>query len=489
MVGITTMILTNVGLSIFNNWANSRQTQELNDKRMEFERAANAGQRERMLTLLREGQELTLKLEDEKHQERLKELNSQFDNLIKELAYSATIDYWPLKTLPIVMKNQALGNLLANKEDKVALHCILTPSNCQYFNKNVLQYVESELEAYCNIHWNNISGSPILFYSGAWTTGDAPTGTQVDSLRTALGNLPTLLITPYFRPKDGKLVFQVYTWGVGSDNNHDRFIIPEIEPTEFQRNYVLNMNWQNDKEIIDNAMEDIVPYLQCLIGYLADTYFWSAFGMVPRLPRMLAEGVINTDGMKYLVEDAGEYYKNLLAQGQEKSKEQPFADYHMLSLVEGAGSMWDECYKQEQLDTIQNKHIPYSYREIVNTGTNKTYAIADFPKDLYIVKHYDILDFADDILQTFYDRMKNTPGNILIIKDSGKFFIHLWDKDRIVISNPSSDYMYTYDSLYKAKRIQEFFKGHDIISISVEGIPKQIDRIRRLYSSTSFIII
>ena len=105
------MILANVGLSIFNNWAGSRQNKQIAEKREEFERAAREGQRDRMLQLMREGQQLTLELEEQKHKERLSELNDQFDNLIKELAYSAAIEHWPLKTLPIVMKNQALGYL------------------------------------------------------------------------------------------------------------------------------------------------------------------------------------------------------------------------------------------------------------------------------------------------------------------------------------------------------------------------------------------
>ena len=68
------MILANVGLSIFNNWAGSRQNKQIADKREEFERAARDGQRDRMLRLMREGQELTLQMEEEKHQERLQEL-------------------------------------------------------------------------------------------------------------------------------------------------------------------------------------------------------------------------------------------------------------------------------------------------------------------------------------------------------------------------------------------------------------------------------
>lgn len=350
-IGTITMILANVGLSIFNNWAGSRQNKQIAEKREEFERAVREGQRERMLQLMREGQQLTLELEEQKHKERLSELNDQFDNLIKELAYSAAIEHWPLKTLPIVMKNQALGNLLANQEEKVALHCILTSSNCREFNDYVLPKVESTLEAYCNVHWSTLTGSPVLFYSGAWKSNDVPTGTQVDSMRAALSNLPTLLITPFFRPHDHKLVFQVHVWGVGY-NNSDQFTIPVIEPTEFQRNYTDELKWLAEDGLIEEAVEDLVPYLQCLIGYIADTYFWSAFGSVPQLPRMLTDGTINTDGMKYLVDDTCGYYSNLLTTSEKKSLEQPFAEDNLLNLYDGVSVLWDEDTKLRKIEEV-----------------------------------------------------------------------------------------------------------------------------------------
>lgn len=328
------MILANVGLSIFNNWAGSRQNKQIAEKREEFERAAREGQRERILQLMREGQQLTLELEEQKHKERLSELNNQFDNLIKELAYSAAIEHWPLKTLPFVMKNQALGNLLANQEEKVALHCILTSSNCREFNDYVLPKVESALEAYCNVHWSTLTGSPVLFYSGAWKSNGVPTGTQVDSMRAALSNLPTLLITPFFRPQDHKLVFQAHVWGVGY-NNSDQFTIPVIEPTEFQRNYTDELGWLAEDGLIEDAVEDLVPYLQCLIGYIADTYFWSAFGSVPQLPRMLADGTINTDGMKYLVDDSREYFNHLFEVSEDSFNQNPFSDNYQVALFDG----------------------------------------------------------------------------------------------------------------------------------------------------------
>ena len=341
------MILTNVGLQIYNNWCGSRQNKQLQQKREEFERAAKERNTQRMWQLMREGQELTRQLEEEKHQQRLEELKNDIGSLLQKLAYAATINNWPLNVLPIVMKNQALGNLLANQEESIALHCIFTPSNSAEFNRTVFPRIEEALETYCNQHWSVMSEHPILFYSGAWKSQQAPTEVQIDSMRTALSNLPTLVITPFFRPNDGKLVFHVRIWGVGASSS-DEFCIPEIEPTDFQRNYQAGDDYVNDADLSHELIEDLVPYLECLIGYMADTYFWSSLGKAPHLPLLVTNGTINTDGMKYLISDSRDYYDQLLLTSEEKAKENPFMQENLLNLYKGSSELWEEDTRERK---------------------------------------------------------------------------------------------------------------------------------------------
>lgn len=350
-IGAITMILTNVGLQIYNNWCGSRQNAELQQKREEFERAARARNTEHMWKLLREGQELTIQLEAENHKQRLEELKKDIDNLLQRLTYETTISNWPLNVLPIVMKNNAIGNLLTNQEEKVAMHVIFTRSNFHNFNKLVYPIVEKELEQYCNNHWSTISDHPLLFYSGAWKPQNSPTHVQVLSMRNALNNLPTLLIKPFFRPNDGKLVFQVYMWGVGAYST-DYFDVPEIEPTDFQRPFNNSDDYDNEEGLLEEIVEDLVPYLECLIGYMADTYFWSSAGTAPHLPLLITNGSINTDGMKYLISDSREYYDQLLLTSEEKAKENPFIQDNLLNLYEGSANLWDDNHRSKILDDI-----------------------------------------------------------------------------------------------------------------------------------------
>lgn len=379
-IGTMTMILANVGMQIYNNWCSSRQNSKLQQKREEFEQAARERNKERMWKLMREGQELTLQLEQEKHQQRLDELKNDIGNLLQRMAYTATINYWPLNVLPIVMKNQALGNLLVNQEESVAVHCIFTPSNSNEFNKRVFPLIENSLEAYCNQHWSIMGDHPVLFYSGAWKTGTAPTDVQIDSMRTALSNLPTVLITPFFRPNDGKLIFQLRMWGVGtsSRDNADFDDLYEFEPTEFQRTYTDKDDYVNEAGLLDEIIEDVVPYLECLIGCMADTYFWSAFGLSPCLPRLLTSGVINTDGMKYLVNDSREYYGKLLIESSHGdivfSHENELA-----SLLEGSIKLWDK-------ENVRKAVFEHIFLAMCSSNVNKKIYSWD---DLYTLTRSD----------------------------------------------------------------------------------------------------
>lgn len=343
------MILANVGLQIYNNWCNNRQNAELQKKREEFERAARERQTERMWQIMREGQALTMELEEDNHRHRIDELKNEIGTLLQRLTYETAIKEWPLNVLPIVMKNQALGNLMANREDKIAFHCIFTPSNCNNFNDYVFQNVESELEKYCNKHWSIAGSHPILFYSGAWRGFNAPTENQIRSMKANLSNLPTVVITPYFRLADNSLVFQVNMWNMSATGNDA--VEQEFEPTNFQRNYIVSDEYTED--YVKKITDDIVPYLQCLIGSLADTYFWSALGSAPILPTLLTNGFINTEGNnKYLFNDGRVYYEELFSKSEENAKEQPFMQNNLLDLYESCSVMWDGNTKNERLEDI-----------------------------------------------------------------------------------------------------------------------------------------
>lgn len=364
-IGTLAMLVGNVGLQVFNNWSNSRQNDKLQQKREEFERAARDHQTERMWQILCEGQAITLELEKKRQEERLKELESEMAQLLKNLAYQQTISNWPLSVLPIVMKNQALGNLLAHQNESYAMHCILTPSNCPSFNKHVFPYVEQSLESYCNQYWSADSSHPVLFYSGAWASNDAPTQPQISSMQAALSNLPTMLITPFFRPCEDKLIFQVRMWGVGATgDNHDFQDIWEIEPTDFRHAYSTSSDYDKKEHLLDEAINDIVPYLQCLIGYMADTYFWSSHGITPIFPTLL---ITNNASKKYLNEGR-DYYSKLIENPEGSNIPFLFSLQQKIKIIIGNSVLQDKNYITQQFDDIILSYCNYCIHQ-----DNKTY--------------------------------------------------------------------------------------------------------------------
>lgn len=381
-IGAITMILANVGLQIYNNWCGSRQNAALQQKREEFERAAKDRNKEHMWRLLREGQEMALQLENEKHTDRLNELKDEVEHLLEKLTYETTISNWPLKVLPIVMKNQAFGNLLANQEENVAMHVIFTRSNYDKFNKQVYPVVEKQLEQYCDKHWSTMTDHPILFYSGAWKPMVNPTDVQVTAMCEELKNLPTLLITPFFRPNDGKLVFQLHMWGVGTDST-DKFEVPEIEQIDFQRPFNNQDDYDNEEGLLEEIVEDIVPYLECMIGYMADTYFWSSAGLAPHLPLLLTNGTVNTDGMKYLVEATKGNYESLFVEDNKNSLEQPFEDTKALSLYDGISCYYKEGDQKAKLEEIFisycSKHTAKEFHSISECLDLNNFTKEDLP--------------------------------------------------------------------------------------------------------------
>ena len=451
-IGAITMILANVGLQIYNNWCGSRQNAALQQKREEFERAAKDRNKEHMWRLMREGQEIALQLENEKHADRLKELKDEVDHLLEKLTYETTISNWPLKVLPIVMKNQAFGNLLANQEENVAMHVIFTRSNYDKFNKLVYPVVEKQLEQYCDKHWSTMTDHPILFYSGAWKPMVNPTDVQVTAMREELKNLPTLLITPFYRPNDGKLVFQLHMWGVGA-NSTDKFDVPEIDPTEFQRPFNNQDDYDNEEGLLDEIVEDVVPYLECMIGYMADTYFWSSVGLTPVLPRLLTDGSINTDGMRYLINDCKDYYCRL--EDNLINSTMPWGEIYRLNLVIGIDYFEFKENGAEHLSQILLNYCRLGTDRIDSSLDEAITSVLWTLNDLPFIKK--ILDYASILkVDDSYGKLKEIESALQTINYDYRL-LRSKDVDAIVDAADSGDPV----AMFRLGELYEYAMGVD----------------------------
>ncbi len=407
----TIMVLTNVGLQLFNSLRSANTSEEMRKKQQEFQAAAQKKNHERMMQLLREGQALQEEMETQMHKDRIKNINEDFDNLIKRVFHSAALGEWPLRVLPMVMKNQSLGSYRANGNENIALHVIFTPSNCSNFNTAVFPQIEQGLEVFMNRHWTALSSHPILFYGGAWKSGVAPTHNEIAQLKADLPHLPVLMITPYFQPNNGKLVFNIHMWGMGGAQ--DLVIQPTEKEFSYYNVYGPDLNYGED--LASTTIEEFVPYLQCLIGYLADVYFWSAHSVAPILPSLLTMGAVNTDGMKYLLSSNQERYDELLTRVLNTIKQYPLSCEKLLALYEGDIAFGNKETQKRKLNDIVLDYFN------AKTGS----AVSDIQSiefDAINKTKYDIsfLQAIASIYESYFDEEKELLKKIKICLESTK---------------------------------------------------------------------
>lgn len=301
-----TIILTNAAITAYNSWQNNRKNQKLQEKQRAFRIAAEEGKDMLMWNLMRESQDISIQIEHDLHQQRIEELENDFGQLLERAAIQTSISTWPLRVLPIVMKNQSLGNLIVKKNENIAMHCILTPSNCETFNQMILPVLGRQLEDYFNEFWSSQSNHTVLFYGDVWNTKTCPTGTEIRQLKSHIGKLPTLIITPYFKENESGLIFRLHGWGMGYD------IETDVMPMGFSYQgdtYNKKTNFVENEELRNTTIEDFTPYLQCLVSYYADQYFWNGYGVPPQLLKHIESGVISTDGQPHLLKQYRSSYK------------------------------------------------------------------------------------------------------------------------------------------------------------------------------------
>lgn len=291
-----TMMVASIGMQFFNNYANNKKNEEIQEKQREFQRAAAEHDFERMRKLQAESAKLALELEEEVHKERVEDINNNYDALLDNFAHSFAIQNWPLNVLPFVMKGESFGTLFNGTTQSVNMHCIFTPSNCEWFNKNFYDDIDLRLEAEMNNKWNAQTTHPIVYYGGAWNRRSMNKGISfpnsvdlddIELLRIKLKDVPVVVITPYFDPW---LHFKVRLWGMGKDSETPyRIDIPHGDDIEFSQR-IFSYNYHKDdieitEDFENTTIEEFVQYLECLIGFIADKYFWSMYRILPVLQK------------------------------------------------------------------------------------------------------------------------------------------------------------------------------------------------------------
>jgi hypothetical protein len=488
-----TMMVASIGLQFLNNYANNKKNQEIQKKQREFQTATTEHDFERMRRLQAESAKLALELEAEVHQERVEDINNNYEALLQNFAHSFAIQNWPLNVLPFIMKGESFGSLFKGTANSVNMHCILTPSNCDWFNELFYDDIDLRLEAEMNNNWNAQTTHPVVYYGGAWNRRSMNHGISVPSLidlddiellETKLKNVPVVVITPYF---DQWLHFRVKLWGMGKDSDVPfRIDIPHgddlvYSQRVFSYEYSKDVRNEMSDDFINTTIEEFVPYLESLIGFLADKYFWSMYGIDPYLPILLC----NNSSLDRVKGFFSKKYHQLLSDTvcddlSNVSKEKIVSLYSSVKNV--INSNEQKQYLHNVLNAIAQK---YGYCEFEKSDTFKDvfslddkdfieHLVRQMPKgelhaffneilknlknhipclfaEQETITFVNILDYARQIMDS------RTESDIKIIINDKNVVIGILDADgeNIISDNDSPKcIILSYENLYIADRLQ-----------------------------------
>lgn len=511
-----TMMVAGIGMQFFNNYTNNKKNNEIQEKQREFRKAAEEHDFERMRKLQAESAKLALELEAEVHKERVEDINSNYDALLENFAQYFTIQNWPLNVLPFIMKGESFGSLFNGTTQSVNMHCVFTPSNCDWFNEMFYDDIDFRLETEMNNNWNAQSTHPIVYYGGGWNRRSLKHGVSqpnlidlddIGLLETPLKKLPVLVITPYFDPW---LHFRVKLWGMGEDSELPyRIDIPHgnIENSKriFSYDYNKEMKEEMTNDFSNTTIEEFVPYLESLVGFVADKYFWGMYGIAPKLPKELcrqgyATNLRNNFSNRYklLFKDAARHNdiptskESLLSlytgikEFFEAEEQKIFLSDFLVTIAKNYGiSNFEDGYNLEKVLSANDKgfleklliNVPEGnlhniIEEIIKRMANQIPCIFT---ELEEVTFLDILDCSKEIIDFAVDKylkINITDDTIIIgVLDN--------DKKHIISDNENPKcFIISYKNILIADRMQ--LKSNSI-TLEIDKIDKLYSQIKELY--------
>lgn len=292
-------VLGSISLQFFTNRKNNELNRKLQEQQREQLRANEAHDEERMLKLQKESAKVALQLELEAHRQRVKDIENNYNDVIKQFANNFAIEHWPLSVLPFIMRGESFGSLFSGMRQAINMHCVLTPSNCRWFNE-LYNGLDSGVENYMNTFWNTQSSHPVVYYGGGWTRKRNGIACEIDSvdidlLNNHLRNIPFMVITPYFNPN---LQFRIRLWGMGENGNNEFIFDAPQKQQGSSFGFTYEYNKDNgpvlNENFADITLSELVPYIVCLIGFVADKYYGSMYSVRPILSELISGGDIKS---------------------------------------------------------------------------------------------------------------------------------------------------------------------------------------------------
>lgn len=503
-----TMMLGSIGLQFFTNEKNNKKARELQESQKEYQEAAQQKQFDRMRQLQAEQAKLAMELEEDIHRERMLEIEKDYDEVLDRLIDNFALQNWPLNVLPFIMKGESYGSLIRGGSRTLAMHCILTPSNCSNFNKQVYKEIDFRLEAEVNTHWNTQSEHPVVYYGGAWkkiNTSEDELLTDIQLLRSQIKSVPCILLTPYFY--DNGLIFRITMWGMGDDKTTFSITPPE-GLFSYEKYYKKGLSYEYTEEYGDDlyitTIEEFVQYLENLIGAVADKYFWSMYHIVPILPSLNIENKErNLQDIKtvYIEEVTSFQNDDIYSLEDVKNRLNYYCSIRNYLSSEQCNKIESELISisNNLLQEIDDKtKILFSLNDLIDyfdkdyychpTFGDKKIDIEDAELLKYVTVETSILDLSEyiyrfrEFIEANTDRYNKENVSIYIKQESYKvFYLHVYNiKDSYFeLDDNGFDYQIKTKKVKNIYNVKSIFKNmnNEYILCRFERLDKLIERI------------
>lgn len=284
-------ITAQAGSAYFNCRRSSKQAKRLAQKQQEYEEK-----------LLREGIEnsrkefaeicaLQREIEQKINLDRIQLIRDNHHTTLLLEAYRHSLKSWPLFVPPFIIKNKCLPLFEDDPKElieTIPVNCLLTPSTDNAFNSRCFHQLEERLAQFFSKYWASNSVKAVRFYQQGWRNNVTDVGSMIYDLKAHLAEVPNIILSPII--EDNKLKFTFSWWGF-STGTEDEHILENTYDPELSIPIKPGMVYPDD--IVDKIINEVVEKLFALISYFADLYYWNFYNLVPTLPIMLHNNLID----------------------------------------------------------------------------------------------------------------------------------------------------------------------------------------------------
>lgn len=277
-----------IGVSLYNQSRNSELTARIKEEQRKAKLDEIKNNQRRDMERFQRLCQLQEEMEVAAHVHRIEKIQQDFLNTFGKMAHKENLDsHYHLNVSPYVIQRSIIPLTVSDlKNTRQELFCILTASNDETFNKNVLPYLD---EAICDViskYWNESCNHTLCYYQNLWDSeSNTFSNEDVENIRSLI-NTPTVSVSPWFQKKGDKpnLILKISVWGVGNENSLSCEIDTGICFDTLPSKYSI--------QEISEFVERILPYTVCSVGHIADVYYWVTNYLPPHLPYLIGNGYI-----------------------------------------------------------------------------------------------------------------------------------------------------------------------------------------------------